>query len=151
MTNQKAYGVVIGKTELGIRWTNTNIKYLGLHIGEGVDSLNDNAVQTKLNSCINTYGAILKKMSHRTRTIVINYLVASSIWHILKAHTPSEGFINVCNVNLYITFGWAGDGCPRLHFTQDLKMAAWDWFLLSTKLNHFTCEHCNLLYMHQVP
>lgn len=92
---------------LGVRWTNTNIKYLGLNIGEGADTLNDNAVQTKLNSCINSYGTILKNLSLRTRPIVINYLVASSIWHILKAHTPSEGFIKGLQRKLLHHF-WLG-------------------------------------------
>lgn len=42
---------------LNVRWTNTTIKYLGLHIGEGAHGLNDMAVQSILNSCINSLGA----------------------------------------------------------------------------------------------
>lgn len=92
---------------LGIRWTNMNIKYLGLHIGEGAHELNNVAVENKLNSCINAFGATLIKLSLRTRSIVLNYLVASSIWHILKAHTPNEAFLKSMQRKLLHQF-WLG-------------------------------------------
>lgn len=78
---------------LGVRWHNNSLKYLGIHIGENSHALNDAAVTNKINVCLNTYNATLKGLSLKTRTIVLNYLVASSIWHILKAHTPNEGIL----------------------------------------------------------
>lgn len=64
---------------LGVRWGNGQLKYLGIHIGESCHASNDAALSQKLNSCLNAYSSTLKGLSLRTRTIVLNYLVASSI------------------------------------------------------------------------
>lgn len=92
---------------LDIQWTNTHIKYLGLIIGTADRDLNDQLIMTKLNRILSAWRERFKTLSLRSRVIVINYLITSSVFHILKVYTPDNAILKAMQGVILSAF-WYG-------------------------------------------
>lgn len=92
---------------LAIQWSNEHIKYLGLFIGRNDTDLNDKLILDKLHRSLSAWRNRLKLMSLRSRVLVLNYLIASSIYHILKVHTPHTSILKVVQGKILSAF-WYG-------------------------------------------
>lgn len=73
--------------------------------------------------------------------MVLNYLVASSIWHILKAHTPNEGVIKSLQGKLFHHF-WLGQRwVPEITLYPTPNEGGFGLVHVATKLQSFHLTH----------
>lgn len=96
-----------GDTPLINNWTNTNIKYLGLHIGQTDTSLNDDTFLLKITRALNCWKLKIQSMSLRGRVLLLNYLVSSSVYHILKVYAPHFSILKAAQDKILSAF-WSG-------------------------------------------
>lgn len=94
-------------TPLINNWTNSNIKYLGLNIGQTDTSLNDNAILLKITRALNCWKLKILSMSLRGRVLLLNYLVSSSVYHILKVYAPHFSILKAAQDKILSAF-WSG-------------------------------------------
>lgn len=94
-------------TPLTITWTSQAIKYLGINIGPQSNDLNDQSLITKITKSLSAWKEKLRVVSLRSRVIILNYLVASSVYHILKSYTPHFSILKVLNDKILSAF-WYG-------------------------------------------
>lgn len=92
---------------LGIQWTDTRLKYLGVYIGCDATARNRHTALEKVSGAISAWQSRLFHFSLKGRAVVLNYVVASSIVHILKADTPGEDFLRTLQVRVTNAF-WCG-------------------------------------------
>ena len=95
----------------GLVWKKGGIKYLGIYLGdEMTEKKNWEGLIEKVQGRLNKWKWLLPKMSFRGRTLVINNLVASSLWHRLCCMEPPGGLIKKLQAIL-VDFFW-----DRLHW-----------------------------------
>ena len=78
----------------GLTWKKGGIKYLGVFLGEDcvLEKNWDNALE-KIEGRLKKWKWLLPSMSYRGRTLVINNLLASSLWHKLSCVDPPSNLL----------------------------------------------------------
>ncbi|KAI2646955.1 putative 149 kDa protein [Labeo rohita] len=92
----KSEAVLVGKWERrvpilpnGLIWKKDGFKYLGVFLGdETIVQRNWEGITEKLKGRLMKWKWIVKNISYRGRTLIINNLVASSLWHRLACIEP---------------------------------------------------------------
>lgn len=78
----------------GTRWRTDGLKVLGVHLGkEDLVSKNWEGVLDKVRAKLLSWKWLLPQLSYRGRVLVINNLVAASLWHRLQVLVPPTGFL----------------------------------------------------------
>ena len=90
----------------GLTWKKGGVKYLGVFLGE--DSMlkkNWDNVLEKLEGRLKKWKWLLPSMSYRGRTLIINNLVSSSLWHRLACVDPPPKLLSKVQAIL-VDFFW---------------------------------------------
>ncbi len=89
----------------GLVWKKGGIKFLDIYLRDEI-TVNKNweDVTEKVLAKLNKWKWLLPKMSFRRRTLVINNLVASTLWHCLVCMEPSSGLIKKLQAMLVDSF-----------------------------------------------
>ena len=78
----------------GLTWKKDGLKYLGVYVGnEFIVKQNWEGVLEKVEGRLNKWKWLKPQMSFRGRALIINNLVASTLWHRLSCMEPPKGFI----------------------------------------------------------
>ncbi len=73
----------------GLRWNTEGFKYLGVFLGNEITvQKNWDGVVETLKGCLAKWTWLAPNMSYRGRILIINNLVASSLWHKLACIDP---------------------------------------------------------------
>ncbi|KAF7643979.1 hypothetical protein LDENG_00230120 [Lucifuga dentata] len=92
----------------GLQWGNRGLKVLGVYLGtEGIQQQNWESVREKVCAKLSEWKWLLPQLSYRGRVLVINNLVASTLWHRLNVLSPPRGFIEDIQQTL-VNFFWSG-------------------------------------------
>lgn len=97
-----------GKPELpeGLSWGKFGFKYLGVFLGdESTVQKNWEGVIEKVKGRLNKWKCLVPKMSYRGRILIINNLVASSLWHRFACVDPPSQLLTKIQAIL-IDFFW---------------------------------------------
>uniref|UniRef100_A0A8C2FKM2 Reverse transcriptase domain-containing protein n=1 Tax=Cyprinus carpio TaxID=7962 RepID=A0A8C2FKM2_CYPCA len=90
----------------GLCWGNGGIKYLGVYLGDdSVLQKNWEGLMEKVKGRLDKWKWLLPNMSYRGRTLIVNNLVASSLWHRLACVDPSPQFLAEVQAAL-VNFFW---------------------------------------------
>uniref|UniRef100_A0A8D3EEN3 Reverse transcriptase domain-containing protein n=1 Tax=Scophthalmus maximus TaxID=52904 RepID=A0A8D3EEN3_SCOMX len=96
----------------GLAWQRGGLKYLGVYLGDqGTTAMNWEGVVGKVEGKLNKWRWLLPHMSYRGRVLIINNLVASSLWHKLKCMEPPAGLLKSIQ-SIILKFFW-----DDLHWT----------------------------------
>lgn len=109
----KSEAVLIGKWERGVpilpsglSWRKDGLRYLGVFLGdETTVQKNWEGTVEKIKGRLSKWEWIVKSLSYRGRTLIINNLVASSLWHRLACIDPPVWMI-VKIQSLLVDFFW---------------------------------------------
>ena len=97
----------------GIFWERHGIKYLGVHLGDdSAEKRNWEGVEEKMEGRLGRWRWLLPRMSYRGRAIIINNLVASSLWHRLAVLEPPAGLLGRLQ-SIIVDFFW-----DKLHWVS---------------------------------
>ncbi|XP_053533103.1 transposon TX1 uncharacterized 149 kDa protein isoform X1 [Ictalurus punctatus] len=90
----------------GLAWKEGGFKYLGVYLGS-TEFLNKNweDVVEKIKGRLNRWKWLVPKMSYRGRTLVINNLAASTLWHKLACVDPPPNLLSNIQA-LLVDFFW---------------------------------------------
>lgn len=92
----------------GLRWRKDGLKVLGVHMGkEDLGFKNWEGVLDKVRAKLLSWKWLLPQLSYRGRVLVINNLVAASLWHKLQIMVPPTGFLEEIQ-RLVVDFFWSG-------------------------------------------
>ncbi len=109
-------GLVGGKPNLpnGLFWGKRGIKYLGVYLGDGlIQQKNWEGVLEKIKARLEKWRWLIPNMSYRRgRVLVVNNLVASSLWHRLACVDPPIHLLAQIQAIL-VDFFW-----DNLHWVQ---------------------------------
>ncbi|KAJ4933762.1 hypothetical protein JOQ06_006573, partial [Pogonophryne albipinna] len=101
----------------GLTWKRGGLKYLGVHLGDEVTlGKNWEGLLEKVEGKLNKWRWLLPHMSYRGRVLVINNLVASSLWHKLKCVEPPAGLLKKLQ-GIILNFFW-----DKLHWVPQCKL-----------------------------
>lgn len=92
---------------LGVAWKSDSVRYLGLSIGIGDINLNNQSIMSKLTRVLGAWNLRIRNLSLRGRVIILNYIIASSIYHILKCHVPEAPILKAIQERILTAF-WSG-------------------------------------------
>ncbi len=100
----------------GLRWNTEGFKYLGVFLGNGITvQKNWDGVVETLKGCLAKWTWLAPNMSYRGRILIINNLVASSLWHKLAYIDPPPKLLAAVQA-LLVNFCW-----DKLHWvTQSI-------------------------------
>ncbi len=104
-----------GKPKLpeGLVWGKGGLKYLGVFLGDDLtQQKNWEGIVEKIKGRLEKWKWLLSRMSYRGRILVINNLVASSLWHKLACIDPPPQLLGKIQAIL-VDFFW-----DRLHWVQ---------------------------------
>jgi len=109
----KSEAVLIGKWERGVptlpnglSWKKDGLRYLGVFLGdETIVQKNWEGIIEKMKGRLLKWKWIVKSLSYRGRTLIINNLVASSLWHRLACIDPPAGLLAKIQ-SLLVDFFW---------------------------------------------
>ena len=115
---EKSEALAVGKWEEGLpslpgglTWKKDGLKYLGVYVGNGtIVKQNWEGVFEKVEGRLNKWKWLKPQMSFRGRALIINNLVASTLWHRLACMEPPKGFIHKLQ-GILLDFFW-----DRLHW-----------------------------------
>uniref|UniRef100_A0A8D3BRM1 Reverse transcriptase domain-containing protein n=1 Tax=Scophthalmus maximus TaxID=52904 RepID=A0A8D3BRM1_SCOMX len=92
----------------GLEWGQEGLKVLGVFLGsEGFQKKNWAGVKEKVCARLSKWKWLLPQLSYRGRALVVNNLVASTLWHKLIALTPPRGLIEEVQRSI-VDFFWSG-------------------------------------------
>uniref|UniRef100_A0A3Q3ERM5 Reverse transcriptase domain-containing protein n=1 Tax=Labrus bergylta TaxID=56723 RepID=A0A3Q3ERM5_9LABR len=92
----------------GLEWGREGLKVLGVYLGtEGFKSKNWEGVREKVCARLSKWKWLLPQLSYRGRVLVVNNLVASTLWHRLVALTPPRGLVEDIQ-RAILDFFWSG-------------------------------------------
>ncbi|XP_060926023.1 NLR family CARD domain-containing protein 3-like [Limanda limanda] len=112
----KSEACVIGQWDAGrvprlpgnLTWGIKGLKVLGLHIGsEEIERQNKEGVLGKVQVKLSKWKWLLPQLSYRGRSLIVNNLVAASLWHRLYVLTPPPGLMEQLQ-RLLVDFFWSG-------------------------------------------
>ena len=90
----------------GLTWKRGGFRYLGIHLGdEQTEKKNWEGVIEKVEGKLAKWRWLLPCMSYRGRVLIINNLVASTLWHRLKCLEPPAGLLQKIQTVL-LNFYW---------------------------------------------
>ena len=90
----------------GLMWKRGGLKYLGVYLGdEQTVQKNWEGVVEKVEGKLAKWRWLLPQMSYRGRVLIINNLVASTLWHRLKCMEPPAGLLQKIQ-SIMINFFW---------------------------------------------
>lgn len=101
-----------------LKWSTGGFKYLGLFLGD------DSTVQKNWDDAfeivkgrLSKWKWLIPKMSYRGRTLIINNLVASTLWHRLACVDPPLCLLSdIQKVLIDFFFGKSYTGYPKVYF-----------------------------------
>lgn len=112
----KSEGYIIGKWEevglpklpCGLHWGREGIKALGVFLGnEQFQRRNWEGLLEKVSARLSKWKWLLPQLSYRGRVLVINNLVASTLWHKMTVMEPPVEL--VCKIQrIIVNFFWSG-------------------------------------------
>lgn len=92
----------------GLKWSTGGLKVLGVYLGkEDWVSRNWEGVLDKVRAKLFSWKWLLPQLSYRGRVLVINNLVAGSLWHRLKVLVPPTGLLEQIQ-RILVDFFWSG-------------------------------------------
>ena len=92
----------------GIRWGRRGIKVLGVQLGtDEFQKQNWEGVLDKVEAKLSKWKWLLPQLSYRGRALIVNNLVASSLWHKLIVLAPPPGLVKELQRCL-VNFFWSG-------------------------------------------
>lgn len=92
----------------GLKWGDCGLKTLGVYLGsEAMLAKNWEGVLGKMQARLSRWKWLLPQLSYRGRVLIINNLVASSLWHRLQVLTPPPGLLKQLQ-QLLVDFFWSG-------------------------------------------
>ncbi|XP_040928666.1 transposon TX1 uncharacterized 149 kDa protein [Betta splendens] len=95
----------------GLIWKTGGFKYLGVHLGsEEHVRKNWDGVVEKVEGRLQKWGWLVPQMSYRGRTLIVNNLVASGLWHRLACVEPPPDLLKLLQSKI-VDFFW-----DRLHW-----------------------------------
>ena len=112
----KSEACVIGQWDAGrvprlpgnLTWEVKGLKVLGLYIGsEEIERQNWEGVLGKVQVKLSKWKWLLPQLSYRGRSLIVNNLVAASLWHRLQVLTPPPGLMEQLQ-RLLVDFFWSG-------------------------------------------
>ncbi|TWW54318.1 Transposon TX1 uncharacterized 149 kDa protein ORF 2, partial [Takifugu flavidus] len=117
---QKSEALAVGRWTNGLpvlpqdlAWRRDGLKYLGIFIGdEETEKKNWLDTLEKVDGKIQKWKWLLPRMSYRGRTLVLNNLVASVLWHRLSCMEPPSGLLAQPQTRV-LAFFWDG-----MHWVQ---------------------------------
>ncbi|TWW61013.1 Transposon TX1 uncharacterized 149 kDa protein ORF 2 [Takifugu flavidus] len=117
---QKSEALAVGRWTNGLpvlpqdlAWRRDGLKYLGVFIGdEETEKKNWLDTLEKVDRKIQKWEWLLPRMSYRGRTLVLNNLVASVLWHRLSCMEPPSGLLAQLQTRV-LAFFWDG-----MHWVQ---------------------------------
>jgi len=90
----------------GLLWSKGGLKYLGVFLGdENTVQKNWEGIVEKIKGRLAKWKWLAPNMSYKGRTLVINNLIASSLWHKLKCIDPPVKMMNEIQA-LLVDFFW---------------------------------------------
>ncbi|TWW55985.1 hypothetical protein D4764_09G0010350 [Takifugu flavidus] len=96
-----------------LAWRSDGLKYLGVFIGDGeFERRNWLDVLERVEGKIQKWKWLLPRMSYRGRTLVLNNLVTSVLWHRLNCAEPPLGLLEQLQARV-LSFFWDG-----MHWVQ---------------------------------
>ena len=113
---EKSEACVIGQWDAGrvprlpgnLTWGVKGLKVLGLFLGsEEIERQNWEGVLGKVQLKLSKWKWLLPQLSYRGRTLIVNNLVAASLWHRLQVLTPPPGLLQQLQ-RLLVDFFWSG-------------------------------------------
>lgn len=92
----------------GLQWKTNGMKVLGVYLGDpDFEKQNWEGVVAKVCARLSKWHWLLPQLSYRGRVLVINNLVASTLWHRLKVLSPPGSLIDDVQKHL-VDFFWTG-------------------------------------------
>ena len=92
----------------GLSWKSNGLKVLGVYLGkEDWVGKNWEGVLDKVRAKLLSWKWLLPRLSYRGRVLVINNLVAGSLWHRLQVLVPPTGLLERIK-KLLVDFFWSG-------------------------------------------
>ena len=90
----------------GLLWKKGGFKYLGVYLGDELTvQKNWDGVVEKVEGKLTKWRWLLPHMSYRGRVLIINNLVASTLWHKLKCMEPPAGLLQKLQ-SIMLNFLW---------------------------------------------
>ena len=98
---------------LNLCWRNDFLKVLGVHLGNiDCTQLNFSSIPEKIRTVLLNWKPVVKTLSYRGRSLIINQLCASKLWHVLNCCAPPHGLVDSIQ-KLFSDFFWQGK-----HYTK---------------------------------
>ena len=113
---EKSEACVIGQWDAGripclpgnLTWGIRGLKVLGLHLGSNeIERQNWEGVLGKVQAKLSKWKWLLPQLSYWGRTLIVNNLVAASLWQRLQVLTPPQGLMEQLQ-RLLVDFFWSG-------------------------------------------
>lgn len=126
----------------GLTWSRDGFKYLGIFLGnEDFVLKNFEGAIEKVKGRLAKWSFLVKKLSYRGRVLVINNLVASSLWHRLACIDPPAHVLSkIQSVLVDFFFGTVYTGSNKV-FCFCLKMrVARGWSTFKVGQQPFACS-----------
>ncbi len=119
---QKSDALLIGNWEGGnpilpggLLWKRDGLKYLGVFLGNDFFmQKNWEGMADKVTGRLKKWRWLLPQLSFRGRTLIINNLAASSLWHRLACVDPPAGFLTKIQARMVDFFGTIYIGSLRV-------------------------------------
>ncbi|MGH0142662.1 UNVERIFIED_CONTAM: hypothetical protein FKN15_069841 [Acipenser sinensis] len=92
----------------GLQWSRGGFKYLGVHLGDDSSEIkNWEGVLEGVKARLGRWRWLLPQLSYRGRALIINNLVASTLWHRLVCLEPPQGLMEEVQ-KVMLDFFWDG-------------------------------------------
>lgn len=96
-----------------LNWGKAGLKILGVHFGSNdFQKLNWEGVMEKVCTRLSHWNWLLPKLSYRGRVLIVNNLVASTLWHRFNVLQPPAGLVQEVQRKL-VNFFWSGQHWVR--------------------------------------
>lgn len=92
----------------GLQWSRGGFKYLGVHLGNDISQIkNWEGVLEGVKARLGRWRWLLPQLCYRGRALIINNLVASTLWHRLVCLEPPQGLLEEVQ-KVMLDFFWDG-------------------------------------------
>lgn len=154
----KSEAVLVGKWERaipilpgGLSWKKDGLRYLGVFLGDDtIIQKNWEGIIEKIKGRLMKWKWIVKNLSYRGRTLIINNLVASSLWHRLACMDPPAWlFAKIQSLLIDIFFGKKCTGFLIMFYIYLKKRAGKDLCICKVGLQLFDYNLSNVFLLDQ--